>query len=109
MFIHIGLQRTIEWWVELTLFQTNDDGIDEVTTDTFARIKDGLAIAHLHIFSENGFKSFLLQIVDISRNNHLSNFLTIGADVLNWRGTSGTWDTSHRFNTGIAKSSSEIN
>ena len=83
MFIHVGLQRTVEWWIKLTFFQTNHNRIDKVAADTFTGIKDGLAIAHLHIFSENGLKSFFLQVVNISRNNHLRDFLTIGADILN--------------------------
>ena len=95
MFIYIGLQGTIKWWIELPLLHANSCGVNKIASDIFSRVKNRLAITHFHFASWNYHEFTGFCVISINRNNHLCHLLSVSANILHWCSTCSAWDSRH--------------
>ena len=102
MFIYIGLQGTVKRGVELPLLHAYSCCVNKIASDIFTRVKNRLAVTHLHFASWNYHKLTGFRVIIINRNNHLCHFLAIGANILHWCRSCSAWNSCHRLNSRIS-------
>ena len=95
MFVNIGLQGTIKRRIELPFLHAHSCCVNKVASDIFTRVKNRLAVTHLHFASWNYHKLTGFRVISINRNNHLCHLLSVSANILYWCSTCSAWDSRH--------------
>ena len=59
-----------------------------------------MAVGELHVGFGEGFELAFFGVVNFGRDESVGEFLAVSANILNWSGSSKTWNFAERFDAG---------